>query len=183
MTNLDFGFILLTIASVFWGMYKGFIGDFLSTLVWIFALYIAYVLGDDMATYFPKSIFSKTVSLSLAYIVIALFTLLVCFKVINVLRLLFGLIGGGGIDSLAGIAFGLARAGFAILLFIFLANPTDISKQEFWKESVFVKRLLPYAMKLRDYLPENTEFLVKDKMDEMSKTIHITLPPPSGSDI
>ncbi len=63
--------------------------------------------------------------------------------------------GFSGTDRLLGMIFGVARGLAIIIIAIMLARLTVVREDPWWKESVFIEYLEPWAIELQAMLPEN----------------------------
>ena len=131
-----FDFILIGIISLsgIVALFRGFIQEALSLVLWVFAfmasLYLAEHLNSYISEYIENPELRRMVSL------LAIFAIIIFAGgfVIKILRSLIHWSGMGGLDRLLGALFGCVR-GIILIAIIYLILPSDIKQSAFIAES------------------------------------------------
>ncbi|MES2661690.1 MAG: CvpA family protein [Pseudomonadota bacterium] len=137
---VDLAIIAIFIISTIISLWRGFLKELLSLLVWVAAFVIAQFMSpflyEPLSTYVQPPILARMVS----YIVLFFTTLLLGSLVT---RLLLSLLSGAGlsvIDRMLGVVFGLARAGIIITVIFTIVRFFQFDQLPLFQESI----LLPY---------------------------------------
>ncbi|MBI2383720.1 MAG: CvpA family protein [Gammaproteobacteria bacterium] len=138
MIWVDWGILFVVVVSVLIGLFRGFTREVLGLLTWVAALWLAWVLGDNLAQRLESSISVPQVRMAAAY----------------GLLFLAGLIGGSiatfaicrtvkespfaRTDRVVGAGFGLLRGLALVAVFVLFAGMTSARQDDWWKKSVLI---------------------------------------------
>ncbi|MEY2972649.1 MAG: Colicin production protein [Pseudomonadota bacterium] len=131
-----FDYIVLTVILIggFSSLFKGFVTDFLSLMLWVAAVYasisFSYFAFPIVAQYFQN----ETTITIVSYLALFVVTIIIGSLVLKVIAKLINWIGLGPIDKVLGFMFG-ALKGFIFLCAIYLALPEQTRQMPFIKES------------------------------------------------
>jgi len=151
---LDYGILALIAVSVIMGIVRGFVREAMSLVTWVVAITVGVLYCQPVAALFT-SISMEGVRLLLAFILLALSTLIVGGIISYFLARLIQFTGFSITDRLIGVLFGLARGAVVISLLVMLAEPTPFKNDVLWKESKLVPRFQPMAAWMKDKLPSD----------------------------
>jgi membrane protein required for colicin V production len=159
MTSVDYVILLLTLASVAIGAWRGFTTEAMSlvtllaavALAWLFAPQIEPMLGDWSS--------AAEVRLWAARVVIFVAVLIVGGLLSWVARKLVRTSGLTGLDRGLGGAFGLLRAGVFLGLAVLVIRFMELDAEPWWRDAT----LRPYAERIADtvkyYAELGTQYL------------------------
>lgn len=151
---LDYGILGLIAVSVLMGIIRGFVREAMSLVTWVVAIAVGILYCGPVSALFT-SISMEGVRLLLAFILLALTTLIIGGILSYFLARLIHFTGFGITDRIIGILFGLARGVVVIALMVMLAEPTPFKNDVIWKESTLVPRFQPMAHWMKGKLPED----------------------------
>lgn len=149
---LDYGILALIVVSVIMGIVRGFVREAMSLVTWVVAIVVGVLYCQPVAALFT-SISMEGVRLLLAFILLALSTLIVGGIISYFLARLITFTGFSITDRLIGILFGLARGAVVISFLVMLAEPTPFKNDPLWRESTLVPRFQPMAAWMKDKFP------------------------------
>lgn len=154
MTTLDFLILIVLGAFALLGLWRGFVRELLSLVVWVVAG--AWLLADIAAPLFralsTDAIAQQVLGFALVFVLLLVGGALAA-------RLIDKLLVRGAVlrvsNRALGAAFGAARGAVVVVLVFLLAGLTAIPQRAWWREA----RLVPYfetiARTAADYLPRD----------------------------
>ncbi len=149
---LDYGILALIVVSVIMGIVRGFVREAMSLVTWVVAIVVGVLYCQPVAALFT-SISMEGVRLLLAFILLALSTLIVGGIISYFLARLISFTGFSITDRLIGILFGLARGAVVISFLVMLAEPTPFKNDPLWQGSKLVPRFQPMASWMKEKFP------------------------------
>lgn len=177
LNEIDYGIIGIISLSVLVGLLRGFVRDSMSLMTWIIAAILAVSYCEEVAAWFT-GISIVGLRLLLAFISIILTTLIVGGIVSHLLSKLIKSTKFSITDRITGILFGLVRGiaitAFAILMTVLIVKPTNLAKNERWKNSILIPQFEPASLWIRAQLPEEILKFFEDpakNSDVIKKTI------------
>ncbi len=153
MTWLDYGTLMLLVASILWGVWRGLVREAVSVAAWVLAFIAANYFAGPLGEELPKALPTPEVRVLVAFIAVFVATLAVCTLAGVLLARMTKVAGLGGLDRALGGVFGLARAVLILLAFALLAGLTALPRQPAWRNSVCGESLAQAALALRPWLP------------------------------
>ncbi len=153
LNEIDYGILAIIVVSVVFGLLRGFVREAMSLMTWILAGILGTLYCDEVAAWFT-SISIVGVRLLLAFILIALTTLIVGGIVSHLISKLVKSTKFSITDRIIGIFFGLARGVAIIAIVILMVNPSVVAKKEIWKSSKLVPEFEPASLWIKAHLPE-----------------------------
>ena len=150
---VDIGLLVIVGLSAVVGLWRGFLVEVASILVWGAAFWLAFVYGADVAPLFEHWVAAPSARLFLGYALLFVAALVIGGLATWLLGRVVKSTGLSGTDRLLGLVFGLLR-GFAlgcvlVLLFGFTPMPAD----PWWKESRLLPGFQSGAEWMREWLP------------------------------
>ena len=159
MTPVDFVIVLLTVASVAIGVWRGFTTEAMSLVTLLAAVVIAWLFAGQLEPMLGEWSSAAEVRLWAARVVIFVAVLIVGGLLSWVARKLVTTSGLTGLDRTLGGAFGLIRAAVFLGLAVLVIRFMGVDQEEWWREA----RLRPYAERIADtvkyYAELGTEYL------------------------
>ena len=144
MNAADITIVIVILASVALGLWRGLITEVMSLVVWIAAVALALAFGGRVAQWFGESISMPSARIALGHALVFIATLVVGAVVVYLLRKLVEGTGLSGTDRMLGMVFGLVRGGAIVVLLVLLAGLTPFPADPWWRES----RMLPTFQRL-----------------------------------
>lgn len=146
MNTMDLMIVAVVGLSCLFGLWRGFVREVLSLLVWIAALFIGGIYGAHLAGVFEPMIENATARFALGFFVLALATLLLGGLINHFLVKLVQLAGLSFSDRLLGAIFGVARGAVVVTIAVFLLS-TAYAAEPWWQQS----QLVPWFMQLAEW--------------------------------
>ncbi len=140
---VDLLVLVLLLVSALVGLLRGFVREALGLCAWIAAAVLAIRLGPEAEPVARRLIGDASIADPVAFLVV-FGVLLIAFLLVA--AALGGLVRGsllGGLDRLAGFAFGVAR-GFAVLVIAYLLA-VPLVPVAGWPQALRASRALPYV--------------------------------------
>ncbi len=153
MTWLDYASLVLLVASILWGVWRGLVREAISVGAWVLAFIAANYFAGPLGEELPKVLPTPEVRVLVAFIAVFIATLAVCTMAGVLLSRMTKAAGLGGLDRALGGVFGLARALLILLAFALLAGLTALPRQPAWRNSVCGEPLAQAALALKPWLP------------------------------
>jgi membrane protein required for colicin V production len=153
MTAFDFTVIVILLASLLLGIWRGLVYEILSFLGWPVAYVLSKFFANSVATMMP--IPQEAMRLAVAYVVLFIGGLIAWSMVVFVLAKLVKAVGLVGLDSMLGSVFGLLRGAMVVIALVCLAGLTKIPEQPFWRNARMSKAAEDFAVRAKTLLPVN----------------------------
>jgi membrane protein required for colicin V production len=153
MTWLDYAVFGVFSVSVVWGAWRGLVREVISVLGWVIAFLAANLLAGPLGEVLPQSIPTPELRVLAAFLGIFIGVLIVSTLLALLLSKLMQVAGLGGLNSLLGAMFGVARGVLIVLAAALLAGLTSAPKQPFWRDSVAGEGMARAALALKPWLP------------------------------
>lgn len=141
MSSIDYLILALLLLSVGIGLWRGFVREALSLLVWVAAFWVAFVGAGIVEVYLAAWIGDQGLRLALAFVLLFLSVHVIGFVVARLLSTVIKSIGLRGVDRVAGGGFGLARGLVIIAVLVLLAEMTPMTREPVWQESFMVAKV------------------------------------------
>jgi membrane protein required for colicin V production len=152
MNWLDIGVLVVLVASIAWGVWRGMVHEVLSLGGWILAFFAANLLCDSLASHFPASMRPEFRTLG-AWLAVFLLVLVLTAILTTVLSKAIKAIGLVKLDRWLGALFGLARGVLILVAFALVAGLTPLPRKAVWTDSVMGRPLAETVLQLRPWLP------------------------------
>lgn len=135
---IDWVVIGIIALSTLISLWRGFVREAMSLVVWIGAFVIARTFHPNMQALLTNSIEAPTIRLIVAFAVLFIGTLIVGTLVSNLLARLVKATGLSATDRVLGTVFGLARGVVVVVVALALLRMTPVTEDAWWDESVTV---------------------------------------------
>lgn len=179
MNWADYVILGVLVVSTLIGLWRGFVSEVLSLVIWIGGFWVAWMYGPQVAAYFDHSIRTPELRLLAGYGVCLVGVLVVGALVKAIVnRLLIGT-GLSGLDRAIGLVFGLGRGILLVALMVFLLGLTAVTREPWWRESALLPQFQGVAVALGKELPPSTgRYLhpspeVLDKLHDMPEAAQL----------
>jgi len=161
---LDVSILVVVLISAVISLFRGFVREVLSLVVWVSAVWIAVHYSDSLAQMIEPYIGMTKLRTVVAFITLFLATLIVGSMVNYVISQLVRKTGLSGTDRMVGVLFGVARGAVIVSVLVVLASVTTLPKTHYWHESHLVEHFAYMAHWLQDTMPPDvTSKLVFDQ--------------------
>jgi membrane protein required for colicin V production len=135
------------------GLWRGFVVEVMSLVVWVAAFWLAFVYGDDAAGLFAAHVASPSVRMLLGYALLFLAALLAGGLATWLLGRLVRSTGLSGTDRLLGLGFGLLRGVALGCVLVLVMGFTPLPQDPWWQQSKVLPGFQRGAEWLRAWLP------------------------------
>ena len=155
MAALDWLLLVIVLASVLIGAWRGLVFEVLSLLSWIAAFFVARLWGEQVGQWLPMQELDSAIRTGIGFVITFIAAIFAAGVVIWLIGKLLTSVGLRPFDRALGACFGLLR-GFLLLLvvaLVFLLTPMRDS--QIWTTSVFAPYLVSAVSVLRPWLPQD----------------------------
>ncbi len=149
------------------GIYRGFVREIISVLVWLIAAVVAYIYGKAMGDYlvfFENAAVKEVLGMVLVFIAIVILGLLIKMVVAKAGKLP----GVTTIDRIIGAVFGIAR-GCVLVVLVLLVSSSNIEKQDWYKKSVLLPKFAAAADVTAKATPQSWKEDYRNAVQEFMK--------------
>lgn len=153
LTWVDIALLAVLGLSSLVGLWRGFVVEVMSLVVWIAAFWLAFAFGDDVAALFDGVVQAEAAKLFLGYATLFFGALLVGGLVTWLMGRVVKSTGLSGTDRLLGLGFGLARGFVLASVLVLLLGFTPLPQQGEWSQSRVLPGFVVGAGWLRTWLP------------------------------
>lgn len=160
MTAFDYGVIVIVVASLALGLWRGLIGEVLALLAWVLAALAAWQIGPEVGELLT-AIADPAWRLLAGYAAVFFGVLIVLGLVRLAVRGLLKALGLTAVDRALGVCFGIARGVLIVLILVAVGGMTSVPKQVWWAQAQLSPPLETAVLALKPWLPP-----------EMAKRIH-----------
>ena len=154
LTWLDIALLIILGLSTLVGLWRGFVVEVMSLVVWIAAFWLAFAFGDDAAALFEASVQAEEARLFLGYAVLFIGALLVGGLATWLAGRVVKSTGLSGTDRMLGLGFGLLRGAALGCLLVLVLGFTPLPQEAWWRESQLMPQFQRGAEWLRTWLPD-----------------------------
>jgi membrane protein required for colicin V production len=156
---VDYALMLVVGVSAVIGLFRGFVKEAVSLLVWIAAIWCAWRFGQIAADQLPDFTGDAQLKLWATRVMILIVVLILGGLLSSLLSALLGMTGLTGTDRTVGMVFGLARGAVLAGLLVVIMQLAGFSEAAWWEESRLIPYAAPVAELLRDAADEGVEHL------------------------
>ncbi len=151
------------------GLWRGFIPEVMSIVVWVAAVFLAWQYSDLVAVRLQSHIDSPTLLTWLSRAITFAGALIVGGMATALASFLVEKTGLSGTDRMLGMAFGFVRGVLVVGVLVVFASALELQKEEWWDRSV----LIPYGERvagaLLTVLPEDVSEKLPETMQQMEE--------------
>lgn len=138
LNGLDYIILAIIAFSAVIGIWRGFVREALSLVVWGGAFWLAYAAAPILEVYLDGLMAERTLRLVAVFIAVFLAVHVVGFFVARLLSTIIKSIGLRAVDRVAGAGFGVLRGIVAIAAIILVAGMTPLRDEVFWQQAYLV---------------------------------------------
>lgn len=175
MTWADYTIIGIVVVSMVVSLFRGFIREVFSVLVWLAAVYAALQAAGPLAVRLENVIEVPSVRVIIAFVGVFLVVLAVGGLINYLLGKLVEGTGLSGSDRLFGALFGAVRGLAIVLAAVIIAAFTPFIDDPWWQQSMLLPEMERMATWLAGYFPESIQAYLPEQVsaDPVSKEIEI----------
>lgn len=155
MIWVDFIIIGVIAISALISLFRGFMREAFSLVVWIAAFWLAWMFFRELSQYLIQWISLPSARLGVSFAIIMVAVLIVGGIVNFLLGKLVEHTGLSGTDRLLGIFFGIARGAIIVSIMILLAGLTPLPQDPWWNESMLITYFQELSLWLKSFLPDD----------------------------
>ncbi|MEY5098345.1 MAG: hypothetical protein RJA36_1064 [Pseudomonadota bacterium] len=155
MTAVDIFLLLLLLASVLLGLWRGLVYELLSVAGWVAAFFLAQWLAQWAAAHLPLKNFSEPLRYAAGFAAVFVASVFAAGLLAWLLKKLIETVGLRPVDRVLGAGFGLLRGVIMLLALALVVNMTPLQQQEGWQASAGARRLDSGLHLLKGAVPEN----------------------------
>ncbi|MDR1934234.1 MAG: CvpA family protein [Candidatus Accumulibacter sp.] len=153
MTSFDYVVLVILLASMMLGAWRGVLSEIIAIAAWVLAFFAAKWWGDEFAWQFLTAIGDPLLRIVLAWVLIVVIVLLVMSMVRLSIRGLLKAIGLRPSDRALGILFGAARGALVVLVLVALGGMMSLSGEKWWRGAYLSAPLETAVLACRPWLP------------------------------
>lgn len=155
MIWIDYLILGIIALSALISVFRGFIKEAFSLLVWIAAFWLSWSFFREFSVHLQTWISLPSARLGVAFALIMI-TVLIVGGIINyLLAQLVEHTGLSGTDRLLGIFFGIGRGAMIIAILILLAGLTPFPRDPWWQQSLLIPHFQEISIWLKGFLPDD----------------------------
>ena len=152
MTAFDYGVIVIVLASLALGLWRGLIGEVLALLAWVLAALAAWQFGPEIGVLIT-AIADPGLRVLAGYAVVFCGVLIVLALVRLAVRGMLKALGLTAVDRLLGVFFGVARGLLIVLILVAVGGMTSAPKEPWWARAQLAPALETAVLALKPWLP------------------------------
>ena len=161
MTAFDYVIIVIMVASVALGIWRGVVGEIIALVAWVLAFFAAKWWGTEIAGVFYNGIADPALRICAAWVSIFVAVLVLMALLRLAVRGLLKALGLSLSDRLLGIVFGVARGLVIVLALVAVGGMTLIPKEKWWTEAYFSAPLETSVLASKPWLPAEVAKRIK----------------------
>lgn len=151
---LDWIAVVLLVVSMLVGLVRGLVFEVMSLAGWVAAFLCAQWFAEDVGRWLPFGDPAATWRYAAGFVIVFVAVVFGVGLVAALSRKLIAVVGLRPVDRVLGGAFGLARAGLALLALGIVVHLTALSESAWWRESSTATVLDAALRGLKPALPE-----------------------------
>lgn len=173
MIFVDNIIIAVIAISVVIGLFRGFVPEVMSIVVWVAAVFLSWQYADVVAVRLEPHLDSPALLVWLSRAITFAGVLITGGVTTSLVSLLVEKTGLSGTDRMLGMAFGFARGVLVVGVLVIFANALELRQESWWDESV----LIPYGERvagvLLTVLPEDVSTKLPEAMQQMEQAADV----------
>lgn len=154
MSWVDISIFVIISLSVLVGVWRGFIREALSLLIWGLAFWVALEYTPKLADLFANIITAPSPRLVIAFAMLFLVTLVLGGILGYLINKFVRKTSLSSLDRSVGMFFGLARGVIIIAVLVMLMNVTPLVRAPWWEASIFVDYFQTLLVWVGNVLPQ-----------------------------
>ena len=154
MTVFDYLVLVIVVASLLLGMWRGVVGEIIALVAWVLAFFAARWWGTAVSGWFG-AVADATLRLVAGWLAVFVGVLIAMALLRLAVRGLIRALGMSLSDRLLGIVFGLARGLLIVLILVAMGGMTALPKEKWWSEAYFAAPLETAVVAGKPWLPSD----------------------------
>lgn len=154
MAALDWIFVVVLLASMLIGAWRGLVFEVLSLLGWVVSFFVAQWFAEDMAALLPMGESADSLRYAAGFMVVFVASVFACGFLTWLAKKLVDAIGLRPADRTLGAAFGVLRGVVLLLAVAVVAGLTPMHEALWWQESQGAPVLAEVLRGLKPALPD-----------------------------
>lgn len=155
MIWVDFIIAGIILLSALISVFRGFIKEAFSLVVWIAAFWLSWTFFREVSQLLINWVSLPSARLGIAFALIMI-TVLIVGGILNyLLSKLVEHTGLSGTDRMLGIFFGIARGAIIVAILILLAGLTPLPEDPWWHQSILIPYFQELSLWLKSLLPDD----------------------------
>ncbi|WP_101048716.1 CvpA family protein [Macromonas nakdongensis] len=155
MGGVDIFFLLVLLASLVLGLWRGLVYEVLSLVGWVLAFFLAQWYAEDAAAYLPLGSTAEPLRYAAGFAVVFIATAFASAFVAWLIQKGIESVGLRPVDRALGAAFGALRGVVILLALALVVNMTPLKEEEAWRTSVGAGWLHAGLRTAKGAMPEN----------------------------
>ncbi|MEN9904564.1 MAG: hypothetical protein RLZZ555_1129 [Pseudomonadota bacterium] len=155
MAAVDLFLLLLLIASVLLGMWRGLVYELFSIAGWVTAFLLAQWLAGWAGARLPLNDFSEPLRYAAGFVLVFVLSAFGAGLLSWLISKLVESVGLNPVDRVLGAGFGLLRGLVMLLALALVVNMTPLKQQEVWQASVLAHSLDQGLHLLKGTVPQS----------------------------
>ncbi|HNC51393.1 MAG TPA: CvpA family protein [Accumulibacter sp.] len=154
MTGFDYLVLVIVVASLLLGMWRGVVGEIIALVAWVLAFFAAKWWGTQVSVWFG-GIADPSLRLVAGWVAVFVGVLVAMALLRLAVRGLIRALGMSLSDRLLGIVFGLARGLLIVLILVAMGGMTALPKEKWWSDAYFAAPLETAVVAGKPWLPSD----------------------------
>lgn len=175
MSGADLAILGVLALSVLVSLFRGFIKEVFSILVWVAASFAAFQASPALAEGLAPHIDLPSARTIIAFVAVFVLVLVIGGLIGYLIGQVVEKTGLSPTDRMMGGLFGLARGMVIVLLAVILARITPFPNDPWWQESRLIPRFEQMADWTVGFLPESVQDLLDDGQQQMQVTEELSV--------
>ena len=167
MNGADIAILAVLALSVLVSLFRGFIKEVFSILVWVAAAFAAFQASPALAGALEPMIEVPSARTIIAFVAVFVLVLVIGGLISYLIGQVVEKTGLSPTDRMFGALFGLARGIVIVLLAVLLARITPFPNDPWWQESGLIPRFEQMADWTVEYLPVSVRDLLDSGQQQM----------------
>ena len=140
-TWIDYAIIAIIIISTIISLFRGFIKEIVSLVIWIVAFVLAFHYSTALSNEFRTHIASDSLRLTISFVLILISTLLAGAVIKFIMNRIKSNSEVGMTDRILGTILGLLRGIFLVVMLLLLGELTTFNQTPAWQNSALIPHL------------------------------------------
>ena len=154
MAALDWVLVVVLVASVVIGAWRGLVFEVLSLISWVVAFVLARMFGAQVGHWLPMQDMDEGLRTGAGFVVAFIVAIFALGIVIWLIGKLVSAVGLRPFDRLLGAVFGAVRGLLLLVLIALVFLLTPMRESQIWNTSVFAPYLVSAVSVLRPWMPQ-----------------------------
>ncbi|MFW5815675.1 MAG: CvpA family protein [Wenzhouxiangella sp.] len=157
MSNADLVILIVCGISMLVSLFRGFVREAFSLVVWFLAVYGGLLAADPVAERLSPWIEMPSARVIIAFVGVFVLVLVVGGLINYLLGKLVAGTGLSGTDRLVGALFGALRGAAIVLVAVIIARFTPFPEDPWWRESRLLPEFERLAVRALHYFPDTVQ--------------------------